>query len=89
MFAAKRASGQGSPESIVTCRGFEDTYKVIGISAPIALNAEQCIQASGVGLSCAPCIISLENQGCKTVDVVTGKSNESPNVTCLLSCVKP
>ena len=78
-----------SPESIVTCQtaGPAD-YKLIAMSLPTSINTEQCIQ-SDIGLPCAQCIISLENQGCKTLNVVTGKMNEIPHVTYFLSCVKP
>jgi hypothetical protein len=89
VYAGKANGNQGS-ESIVTCQIFGGGgYKVIGMSVPTVINNEQCIQAPDIGLSCASCIISLEHQGCKTVDVVTGTSNEYPIATYLLSCAKP
>lgn len=80
-----------SPESIVTCLILgPGTYRVAGLSLPTSINAETCVQSiSDVNISCALCIGSLEDQGCVTLDVVTGKIDEIPNVTYLLSCAKP
>jgi len=80
-----------SPESVVTCQIAGGVgYINVGWSVPAAINTEQCFQPPDTGLPCAPCIISLENQGCRTVDVVTGISNNIyPIVTYLLSCAKP
>ena len=84
-------SADQSPESVVTCQILgPGTYRVAGLSLPAAINAEICTQSiSDIDLACASCITSLESQGCKTLDVVTGKSNEIPNVTYFLSCIKP
>ena len=89
--SADNPSRWHSPESVVTCQtqGPMD-YAVIALSVATAINTEQCAETpDGFADSCAPCISSLENQGCKVVDVVTGKSNEIPNVTYLLSCIRP
>ena len=88
---ADKGRGNFSPESIVTCQGGgPQMYMVIGMSLPAAIDAEQCIQPpDAFPRHCAPCVISLESQGCKIVEVVTGKSNEILNVTYLLSCAKP
>ena len=89
--SADNQSKKYSPESIVTCQTVgPSNYGVVALSVPAAINTEQCNQTpDGFLVSCAPCISSLENQGCKIVDVATGKSNEIPNVTYLLSCTKP
>ena len=89
--SADNQSKKDSPESVVTCQTFGPlNYGVIALSLPAAINTEQCSQTpDDLAASCAPCISSLENQGCRIVDVVTGKSNEIPNVTYLLSCIKP
>lgn len=80
-----------SPESIVTCQaGGPQIYMVVSMSLPAAINAEQCIETpDNIPGLCAPCIVSLEDQGCRNIDVVTGISNEFPIVTYLLSCAKP
>ena len=90
--SADKGPSNKSPESIVTCQTFgPGTYRVAALSLPASINAETCLQSiDDIALPCASCITSLEDQGCKVVDdVVTGKSNEVPNVTYFLSCVKP
>ena len=89
--SADKGPSNKSPESIVTCQTFgPGTYRVAALSLPASINAETCTQSiSDISISCASCISSLERQGCKTLDVVTGKSNEIPNVTYFLSCKKP
>jgi hypothetical protein len=84
-------SADQSPESVVTCHILgPGTYRVAGLSLPASVNSEICTQSiSEITLSCASCISSLESQGCKTLDVVSGKSNEIPNVTYFLSCIRP
>jgi len=77
-----------SPESRVACTsGNGDNIQVADIS--VSLNMEQCTPFED---TCAPCISSLENQGCKFIDVVvthTGTSTEVGVVSSasyLLSC---
>jgi len=79
-----------SPESSVTCSNNGTTHP----SLPEAINTEYCVPW---GSPCATCIISLENQGCKIIDVNATnflvQSSEGhivdAGVTYLLSCVKP
>jgi len=84
-------SAEQSPESFMTCAsGNGDGIKAI--SVPATINIDQCPPFGAV--SCADCIISLENQGCKMVDVVvTHLMNPDlgtvPGTTYLLSCAKP
>ena len=55
-----------SPESRVACTsGNGDTIQFADIS--VSLNMEQCELFED---NCAPCISSLENQGCKFIDVI-------------------
>ena len=55
-----------SPESIVTCAaGNGDVIKIADVSVP--LNMGLCEPFVD---TCAPCITSLETQGCKFIDVV-------------------
>ena len=84
-------STKPSPESIVTCQTVGPAYYgVVATSVPTAINTEQCSESpEGFAASCAHCIRALEDQGCNIVDVAAGKSNEIPNVTYFLSCVKP
>ena len=75
--------GKRSPESTVLC-----TNDGLSIpSVPGTINREQCIPWLS---ECAPCIISLEDQGCKIVDVVVTHFWEDGQVvslrTYLLSC---
>ena len=77
-----------SPESTVTCGGpgFDWPYVVVGKSVADIINAEQCNGA------CAPCITSLENQGCKVVNTVVAEpALEGWTVTVVyqLSCISP
>ncbi len=77
-----------SPESTVTCGGvgFDWPYGVIGKSVADTVSTEQC---NG---SCASCITSLENQGCKVVDTVVAEpALEGWTMTIIyqLSCVSP
>lgn len=83
------------PESIVTCvRG--DDYVVLSRSVPVSINLEQCLTRGSPPdedySSCAPCIRSLERQGCKSIDVTvfpTQLNNWDHLITYLLSCEKP
>ena len=79
-----------SPESVVTCQVFGGgAYKAIGLSVATGINTDQCIQPPDIALPCSQCISSLEDQGCKTLNVDTGVSNNFPIVTYFLSCAKP
>ncbi len=76
-----------SPESFVTCGQAGGPSNIQQISVLKTIGLEQCPVFS---LPCAPCILSLEDQGCKIVEVVVAHSNElSTQVTYLLSCFKP
>ena len=77
-----------SPESIVACTsGNGDNIQFADIS--VSLNMEQCTPFED---TCAPCISSLENQGCEFIDVIVthiGTSTEVgvvSNASYLLSC---
>ena len=73
----------GSPESTVTCAAGNGAI-ISNRSVPNTINVDEC--EGFVGL-CAPCIISLEDQGCKIVDVVvTHKPPHNSMTTYLLSC---
>jgi hypothetical protein len=79
-----------SPESVVTCQASGPAiYKAIVLSVATGINTDQCVQLPDVALPCSQCISSLEEQGCKTLKVDTGVSNNFPIVTYFLSCVKP
>jgi hypothetical protein len=59
---------QQKPDSIVTCRGAAGDYVVNNRTTPTSVTLDQC---SAIDEDpCSPCIRSLENQGCKVVDVV-------------------
>ena len=81
-----------SPESIVTCG--EGNTVVESISVPLSIGAEQCKRFTDDN-TCAPCLVSLEDQGCKIVDVIVthkprmGLAPGSTQSTYLLSCVGP
>ena len=79
-----------SPESRVACTsGNGDTIQFADIS--VSLNMELC---SPWVDTCAPCISSLENQGCKFIDVIstinvvgeTGSYFAGSHSVYLLSC---
>ena len=78
--------GHRSPESIVTCgAGVGSTVSIVEVAEPISV--EQCVSWEG---RCAPCISSLENQGCKIIDVIVSHfENDKTMTSYLLSCVKP
>jgi len=60
------AGAEQSPESIVTCAsGNGDDILTADVAA--SLNMEHCTPFKD---TCAPCVTSLENQGCKFIDVV-------------------
>lgn len=94
--SAGNGSDKQSPESIVSCLG-GNTFVVLYRSIAEPINSEQCrtwdiIQPPD---PCAPCITSLEGQGCKVIDVVVtnikGEAGENFSVaaTYMMSCVKP
>ena len=88
--SAENRRGEESPESIVTCLSMPGN--ILGRSLPGTVNVEQCKtwEPDREPDPCAPCIISLEDQGFKIVDVVVQEAvaNEgfSIPVTYLLSC---
>ncbi len=68
---------QQKPDSIVLCRTAlnpSQVYFVAARTAPASVNLDQCSQPS----DCSPCVRSLENQGCKIVDVVTDFPDHLP-----------
>ena len=79
-----------SPESRVSCSaGNGDIIQFADIS--VSLNMELCSPWED---TCAPCISSLENQGCKFIDVIStnhvvgepGSYSSGSNSIYLLSC---
>jgi hypothetical protein len=85
-------SAEQSPESLVTCgAGLGNGLSML--SLPDTISTEEC--PGWEGGHCASCIISLENQGCKVIDVVVTQFQPSDGgvivagTTYLLSCVKP
>jgi len=97
---AERGMTQQSPESILTCTDItkHGVFSVLSTSIPTGINAEQCrtwdiIQPPDL---CSGCIDSLENQGCKIIDVDTVQVDDNVTETLgytkiiyLLSCIKP
>ena len=79
-------NGHRSPESIVTCGAGNGVFIAIAsVAEPISV--EQCKPFVDF---CAPCITSLERQGCKIVDViVTHHAPFITNASYLLSCDSP
>ncbi len=86
---------QQKPDSIVTCEGFvEGDYGPRNVTVPIPVKRDGCM-----GVPCAQCIRSLEDQGCKVVDVIVTNwapagevfpvERLNPRATFLLSCAKP
>ena len=72
-----------SPESTVLCW----LPYIIAQSVPGTINVEQCMPYAED--PCAPCITSLEGQGCKIVDVVVNMPplpEQNVLMTYLLSC---
>jgi len=82
---------KNSPESIVSCAAGNGDFLSL-VSVPESLDIGSCKAFLD---TCAPCIISLENQGCKVVDVklshIPRPSGGVPitATSYLLSCVKP
>ena len=59
-------SSTQSPESIVTCAsGNGDGILIADVAKPLDMG--ECTPFED---TCAPCVTSLENQGCKFIDVV-------------------
>jgi hypothetical protein len=82
-------SAEQSPESVVTCVSAGAPYFIYSKSISGAINEEQC-QTSSPDHTCSPCISSLEDQGCKLVDVVVENvAAGETELTYLLSCVAP
>lgn len=88
-FTISGAYADQGPESIVTC-GLP-AYVVLSHSLAGAVNAELCTEEH----TCATCIPSLEDQGCKVIDVVVNpirgrnQAGEELSVTYFLSCSPP
>ena len=88
-------SADQSPESVVQCMHGGGRFLVVAQSISEAINAEQCNPHSDSQTLywCSACISSLENQGCKLVDVDVALLQENSRnqtvLTYLLSCVKP
>ncbi len=99
---------QQTPESIVICgdQGFiqqppndlpRTRLGVQTITTPESIALERCDR----GVSCAPCIRSLENQGCTVLDLIVNAGGSVPgtrgtpvlsissNAVFVLSCEKP
>ena len=81
-----------SPESMVVCAAGNGAG-ISEQSLPETINSEGCVPFGDN--HCAACLISLEQQGCKIVDVIVMPfRNEEygvnfPGTSYLLSCVKP
>jgi hypothetical protein len=90
--SADKGSRKQSAESFVMC-GSGNGAGISERSLPETINGERCMPFGDS--YCAACIVSLENQGCKIVDVVvTHFRNEDngvivPGTSYLLSCAKP
>ena len=88
-FTISGAYADQSPESIVTCVG--NQYFVLSHTLSGAVNTELCTGEH----TCATCIPSLEDQGCKVIDVVPkplrfrDAEGEGTAVTYFLSCGPP
>ena len=84
VIAAGDQNGTESPESMVTCWGADISEESVAGSIDVG----QC----GVWADeCATCIMSLEDQGCKNVDIVVTHVRQDDNTTItartyLLSC---
>lgn len=87
-----------SPESVVTCAS-AGTHLVLSRSVADGINADLCRSwsPSNDPDPCAPCITSLEVQGCMVIDVVTTNAavardegvELSSISTYMLSCAAP
>ncbi len=78
---------QQKPDSLVTCFP-NGEYRVSASSVPDSINSDGC--PGFLQSACAPCIRSLEKQGCKVLDmIVTVVEGADPQATYSLSCKKP
>ena len=82
------AGAKQSPESMITCGSGNQEHPVVVADISVSLNMEQCTLLED---NCAPCISSLENQGCTFIDVIVthpiAKDVGIPSMTSyLLSC---
>ena len=85
-FAGDKTQPVPSPESIVTCAAGQGEG-VAMVSVADGIDPSAC---SPWADRCAPCITSLEAQGCKFVDItVTQTDYLSTATTYLMSCVEP
>jgi len=66
-FVISDAYADQSPESIVACD--QGGWYVGARTVPAAINTELCAIGAAEGNKCSTCIRSLENQGCKVIDV--------------------
>ena len=88
-FAISGANADQSPESIVMCA--RPLYTVVSHTLSGAVNSDLCTDEH----TCATCIPSLEDQGCKVINVVPKpfrpRNNEGDihAVTYFLSCGPP
>ena len=89
-FTISGAYADQSPESIVACP--HNGYYVAAQTISAAVNDELCTWGED---KCATCISSLEDQGCKVIDVVPkplrfrDAEGEGTAVTYFLSCGPP
>ena len=88
--SAGKYPGKHSPESILTCAA-DETYRVAKKSISETIDVGKCRTIGTVQPSdpCAPCITSLESQGCEIIDVSVDILESANVITYLLSCVKP
>jgi hypothetical protein len=89
--SAENRQVKESPESIVWCLSALGTHLVQTRSLPETINVEKCRigEPDRYPDPCAPCIISLEEQGCEIIDVNVAHVTESgldTSVTYVLSC---
>lgn len=88
-FAISGANADQSPESIVMCAG--ELYLVESHTLSGTINSGLCTDEH----TCATCIPSLEDQGCKVINVVPkplrgrNQVGEEQAVTYFLSCNQP
>ncbi len=85
---APKDSSTQSPESMITCGSGNQEHPVVVADISGSLIMDQCRLFLD---NCAPCISSLENQGCKFIDVIVTHpiTNDGgiPSMTSyLLSC---
>ncbi len=81
---------QQDPESLLMCRaGNGDQIWAVSVPEDIVFG----ILCDAFDDICAPCIVSLEDQGCQVIDVVVTHGRQDapypPTTTYLLSCTSP